>query len=376
MADDYGDDEEYAAVFAAAEKSLDSGNPSTAAGGKVVQPKPQALPKRDGPSAILVHTYQKGNPILNHVRSLPWEYSDIPADYVLGATTCALFLSLKYHRLHPEYIYRRIRELGKRYNLRLILVLVDIQNHEEALKELSKTSMINDLTLILCWSAQEGGRYLELFKSFEFASPQSIKAHQATTYKDSLTDFVTTPRNINKTDAASLISNFGSLRAAMNAQPEELALVPGWGEKKVKAWCSTVREPFRVRKAAKSGPSLIRMGSTADTGEDSGIDDRRTSTPLRMPVPISSVPSYSREASGFGPGREISTSLADEAPVKRQYDSVEPDDEDEDAVAAVREAHPEKRPTPEQSSTKPSARKDDPLSDGVMVALSKLRDKG
>ena len=43
--------------------------------------------------------------------------------------------------------------------------MVDITNHEEALKELSKTSMINNLTLILCWSAQEAAGYLELFKS-------------------------------------------------------------------------------------------------------------------------------------------------------------------------------------------------------------------
>jgi DNA excision repair protein ERCC-1 len=47
---------------------------------------------------------QKGNPVLDKIKSMPWEYGDIPADYVLGVTTCALFLSLKYHRLHPEYI--------------------------------------------------------------------------------------------------------------------------------------------------------------------------------------------------------------------------------------------------------------------------------
>src|SRR6201999_3885305 len=152
-----------------------------------------------------------------------------------------------------------LRQLGKLYNLRILLTMVDIENHEEALKELSKTSMINNLTLILCWSAQEAGRYLELFKSYEHASPASIRAHQAESYKESLTEFVTTPRSINKTDAASLISNFGTLRAAVNAQPEELGLVPGFGEKKVKDWYHTLREPFRVRKAGKSNAILPRQ---------------------------------------------------------------------------------------------------------------------
>jgi len=59
---------------------------------KIVQPTPQALPTRSSGSSILVSPRQKGNPILACLRSLPWEYSDIPADYGLGLTTCALFL--------------------------------------------------------------------------------------------------------------------------------------------------------------------------------------------------------------------------------------------------------------------------------------------
>jgi len=40
----------------------------------------------------LVSPRQKGNPVLASLKALPWEYSDIPADYALGLTTCALFL--------------------------------------------------------------------------------------------------------------------------------------------------------------------------------------------------------------------------------------------------------------------------------------------
>ncbi|KAF4985788.1 hypothetical protein F66182_16892 [Fusarium sp. NRRL 66182] len=187
---------------------------------KVQQPKPQALPNRAAPSAILVSSRQKGNPILNHVKLVPWEYADIPADYVVGATTCALFLSLKYHRLHPEYIYSRIRLLAGKYNLRIVLVMVDIPNHEETLKELSKTSIVNNVTLILCWSAPEAAHYLELFKSSENAQPTAIRSQQAQSYRESVIEFITAPRI--------------------------LSAVPGWGEKKVRQWSSAVREDFRV----------------------------------------------------------------------------------------------------------------------------------
>ena len=49
--------------------------------------------------------------------------------------------------------------------------MVDIETHEESLKELSKTSLINNVTVILCWSALEAGRYLELYKTYEHAAP-------------------------------------------------------------------------------------------------------------------------------------------------------------------------------------------------------------
>ncbi|KAJ5570412.1 Mating-type switching protein swi10 [Penicillium hispanicum] len=308
-----------------------SSGTSTARQPKVQQPKPQALPHRSGPSAILVSTRQKGNPILNHIKLLPWEYADIPADYVVGTTTCALFLSLKYHRLHPEYIYSRVRLLAGKYSLRLVLVMVDIPNHEDALKELSKTSIINNLTLMLCWSAPEAAHYLELFKSSEHAQPTAIRTQQAQSYKESLVEFVTAPRSINKSDTASLISTFGSLQNAINAQPEQLSSVPGWGEKKVQQWCNAVREGFRVettKKATASGPT----------------SQNRTPRPALRPQAAS----------------------ADE-------------DEDEDEVI-LRSVLAESRATAPAAAAANESSKDaqpsEAMSEGIMAALAKLRDNG
>lgn len=344
---------------------------------KVVQPKPQALPQRQGPSAILVSTRQKGNPILNHVKSLPWEYSDIPCDYVLGATTCALFLSLKYHRLHPEYVYGRIRQLGKLYNLRILLTMVDIENHEQALQELSKTSMINNLTLILAWSAQEAGRYIELFKSYEHASPSSIRARQAESWQESLTEFVTTPRNINKTDAASLISNFGTLRAAINAEPEELALIPGWGEKKVKSWYTTLREPFRVKRTARANAQLLRQESSVANGEEG--ESANAHHPAFHAIPISKVPaSISRDSTRPETTGHKRQRLQDLLP-----DAMDFVDNDEAAFdeAAMLDAEQNAgaqldQPLPadgRQQSVQAQAKKDAELSAGVAAALAKYR---
>jgi DNA excision repair protein ERCC-1 len=339
---------------------LDRAPPANSAsnGPKVVQPTPQAIASRSTGSSILVSPRQKGNPILTNLRSFAWEYSDIPADYVLGVTTCALFLSLKYHRLHPEYIYNRIKNLQGKYNLRVLLTMVDIGNHEDSLKELSKTSLINNVTVILCWSAAEAARYLELYKSYEHANAGAIKGTESKGYAEKMVEFVTVPRSINKTDAVSLVSAFSSVRAAVNARPEEIAVVGGWGEKKVGRWCSVVDEPFRVRKASKRG--LVRKETTQD-GE--GVLDRA--------VPLSRVPhremrTASNKEQSKEPGKET-------GPVEEQFQIWDPDDDDEEALA-IAAADEEMRMARERRLEQ--ARRDDKLSGGVAAALAKLRDKG
>ncbi|USP74255.1 uncharacterized protein yc1106_01529 [Curvularia clavata] len=340
--------------------------PATSSAHKVQQPKPQALPSRSGPSSILVSPRQKGNPILNSVRAVAWEYSDIPADYVVGATTCALFLSLKYHRLHPEYIYNRIRDLKGQYNLRILLTMVDIENHEDPLRELSKTSLVNNVTVMLCWSAQEAGRYLELFKTFENAAPTSIRAQQAGTYSENMVEFITVPRSINKTDAVGLVSNFGSIRTAINAAPEEIGLIAGWGDKKVQRWCNAVREPFRVKKAAKRG-GLVQESSQAPVTEGQNQPPNVTSANDIARQRVDDAVPLAMEMERSAP---LATSGSD---ADKRLDHRPAEDLNEDDEQAMREA--EMGHGSGFNQPKPAKRKqpDESMSEGVMAALDKLR---
>ncbi|KAF7886515.1 uncharacterized protein EAF01_011193 [Botrytis porri] len=333
---------------------------NASAGPKIVQPIPQAIASRSSGSTIQVSLRQKGNPILINLKSFPWEYSDILADYVLGTTTCALFLSLKYHRLHPEYIYNRIKGLQGKYNLRVLLTMVDIGNHEESLKELSKTSLVNNVTVILCWSAPEAARYLELYKSYEHANASAIKGVESKSYGDKMVDFITVPRSINKRDAVALVDAFGSIRGAINARPEEIAVVDGWGEKKVRKWCGVVDEPFRARKAARRG--LGRKEVTHDgTGRPEGVLDRA--------IPLSRVPL--REMSSLGGKSTESPHRSQNLAEERQDERIPGDDDEEAAISAAQQE--EEKAAGEKK--KELARRDEELSGGVAAALAKLREK-
>lgn len=74
---------------------------------------------------ISVHPKQRGNPLLKSITNVPWEFDEIVPDYVVGMSSCILFLSLKYHSLNPDYIHNRLKLLGKHFELRVLLVQVD-----------------------------------------------------------------------------------------------------------------------------------------------------------------------------------------------------------------------------------------------------------
>lgn len=241
--------------------------------------------------------------------------------------------------------------------------MVDIPNHEDSLRELSKTSLVNNVTLILCWSAAEAARYLELYKSYEHASFGAIKGQQASTYADKLVDFVTVPRSLNKSDAVALVANFGSLRNAVNADQEQLSMIGGWGGTKVKRWMDAVEEPFRARKAAKRGQPADR---------DSRMDDA---------VPLSRVPARDMPPPGSTTQTGASSDPSSTGGPAKQFQlmgDLDEDDEEAMLAAAIEES---KRTAQRGESSHPrrpdeGQQEEDGLSGGVAAALAKLRDDG
>ncbi|KAF8107658.1 hypothetical protein N665_0118s0026 [Sinapis alba] len=206
-------------------------------------------------NAILVSNRQKGNPLLKHIRNVKWVFSDIIPDYLLGQSTCALYLSLRYHLLHPDYLYFRIRELQKNFKLRVVLCHVDVEDSVKPLLEVTKTALLHDCTLLCAWSLTECARYLETIKVYENKPADLIQGQMDTDYLSRLNHSLTSIRHVNKSDVVTLGSTFGSLAHIVDASMEDLARCPGIGERKVKRLYDTFHEPFK--RAASSYPSVI-----------------------------------------------------------------------------------------------------------------------
>eukprot|EP00117_Sycon_ciliatum_P031353 scpid65184/ scgid0036/ DNA excision repair protein ERCC-1 len=212
---------------------------------RAVPAAPAVVNKTKSSLSILVNPVQKGNPILPLIRNVPHEFDDsIIPDYVIGERACALFLSLRYHLLHPEYIYDRLKSLGRRYDLRVILVHVDVKDSQSCLQQLTSISILAECTLILAWSYAEAARYLETYKAYEKKPADLLKERVAGDYASKLTDCLTTLRFINKANVSTLSSSFGSLEKVIHASPQALALCPGFGANKANRLHKFFRQPF------------------------------------------------------------------------------------------------------------------------------------
>ncbi|KAJ8921886.1 hypothetical protein NQ315_008519 [Exocentrus adspersus] len=207
--------------------------------------KPAVKPKISTKThCLLVNPKQRGNPLLKSVRNVPWEYDDIVPDYQMGQTTCALFLSLRYHNLNPDYIHERLKRLGHLYQLRVLLVQVDIQDPHHALKNLTRICILADLTLILAWSPEEAGKIIETYKIYENKPADSIRERNASSPYLNLIQVLTTVKPINKTDAMTLLNRFKTLEGIIKASEYQLSECPGMGPRKAKKLYTVLHEKF------------------------------------------------------------------------------------------------------------------------------------
>lgn len=193
---------------------------------------------------LLVNPKQRGNPLLKAIHNVTWEFSDIVPDYQMGQASCALFLSLCYHNLNPDYIHERLKQLGNSYQLRVLLVLVDNKDPHHMLKNLTRICILADLTLILAWSFDEAGKIIETYKIYENKPSDNIREKGESSTYLRLIQALITIKPINKSDAMALIDKFKTLEGILQASQQQIASLPGIGERKAKKLHSTLHAKF------------------------------------------------------------------------------------------------------------------------------------
>ncbi|KAH9987048.1 hypothetical protein BJV77DRAFT_1070710 [Russula vinacea] len=268
-------------------------------------------------------------PIVECIRNVPKEFGDILPDYQVGRTTGVLFLrfllfflsrsrltasrfwdrSLRYHRLHPEYIHQRIERLGLSYNLRVLLLMCDISEHQEPIRELTRSGRepafpprptdeqtnshtrpshsteCTGLAGVVAHSADEAGQYLTAYKQSEHRQPTLIRERIDKTPSALLRTALTSIPRVNKTDVETLRASFGSFARIAQADAAELARLPGFGPKKVSRLKDAFERPFRT-----GTTSALAASSTSASTSTLAAPTSASSASMEPPPPPPPAP--------------------------------------------------------------------------------------
>ncbi|XP_033250925.1 DNA excision repair protein ERCC-1-like isoform X2 [Drosophila miranda] len=147
-----------------------------------------------------------------------------------------------------DYICQRLKTLGKMYEIRVLLLQVDTPEPHNALKSLTRISLLADLTMMLAWNAEEAGKIIETYKQFEKRPPDLIMERVESNPHQKLVAALTNIKPVNKTDAVTLLQTFGNLGNVITASEERLSQVIGLGPRKAKRLFKTLQDPFLNKK--------------------------------------------------------------------------------------------------------------------------------
>lgn len=199
--------------------------------------------------------------LLPHIRNVGWEYAEnVRPDFVLSSSVCVYVLLMSYHTLHPHYIVRRMKDLGRDFRTRILLAVVDTggggtasssssASDDRSFVELNKICFMHDFSLVLAWSPAEAGRYVETLKVYESKPSAAIQEKVETEFGPQVTRLLTTVPSVNKTDAGTLMAGFSSIAGICRADDRQLILCPGVGAKKARRLFQVLHTPLHSSRA-------------------------------------------------------------------------------------------------------------------------------
>lgn len=208
------------------------------------------------------HSQQKANPLLKHLGGpsslsvndyaclqLPHPLSsnfddDLVVDFQPNETTGVVFICLRFHIEHPQYLAQRISLSKGRYNNRVVLCVLD-KDEEQPLLEINMIAHNHNCQLMCCTSNEEAAKYLRALQSHVQSSAEVLQERaEDSDVKGKATEVLTQIRRVNKSDVITLFQTFGSFSAIVEAPESELSSCPGLGPKKVERLSKIFDQPF------------------------------------------------------------------------------------------------------------------------------------
>ena len=183
--------------------------------------------------SVNVNQNQHGNPILNHIIQVPYNIvEELSVDFAPNQVTGMFFLSLSYHRLHPEYVEGKLKE-NLPFKLKILLLKLDVGDYASTLKDLYVLATQYKFKCMVGSNIQECGSIIEQFCIYANKPADFLMPRTNSEYLDQVQTALTSIKGVNKSDALTLITNFKSISKLAKATKEELAECPGIADVKI-----------------------------------------------------------------------------------------------------------------------------------------------
>lgn len=174
---------------------------------------------------IRVNSKQKGNNVLNYIKKSIWHFEEsLNTDYEVNGSINMVFLSIRFHVCKPEYIHKKIKKIGKKYQNNILLIYIDTKNYEAIASEIFTISDLYNYTCLFGFSDEECSTIISAFdtKNTNF---EILRKKES----DPLLKFLSSFPRVNTTDVESLKANLGSLKDITTIKIKNVA---GMGETK------------------------------------------------------------------------------------------------------------------------------------------------
>lgn len=166
-------------------------------------------------------------------------------DYKITEEIQALFLSLKYHRMHRCYIKTRLQHL-RSYRIKnpFIICQIDITDPQEFIDELTVATFALGYRILLSWSARESAAILEILKIDGQKGLELLSKKRDSDHLQTVKDIISCVKSVNGTDASVLSKRFDTVKHLMHITTEDVDRIHGLGKRKVKALLSAFSDDF------------------------------------------------------------------------------------------------------------------------------------
>lgn len=190
---------------------------------------------------ILINKVQQNNKVIEYLHPGTYEWStDISCDFAIKNQIGVLYLSLKFHREHQNYIKTRLAANNDYFPVNILLLVSSSENDSSQINELTQLCITHNITVVLAFNTEESARWIQSMYQTQNSTLESLKTEDEANIDTAINALHCL--GVSHKEAEALLLKFGSLEKCLNATQSSIAEI--LSPEKAKNFCAKIQAPF------------------------------------------------------------------------------------------------------------------------------------